>query len=73
MSGDEKGTERVDVSGDEKGTERLERGNSWTGYQVPKKLLYLSLRLIGTLSYTMGITTNPSERAFLGIGLQQLA
>ena len=61
------------MSGDEKGTERVERGDSWTGYQVAKKWLYLSLRLKGTLSYTLGITTNPSERAFLGIGLQQLA
>jgi hypothetical protein len=61
------------VSGDEKGTESVERGESWTGYQVAKKWLYLSLRLIGTLSYTLGITADPNERAYLGISLQQLA
>jgi len=50
-----------------------ERGESWTGFQVAKKWLHLSLRLIGALRYALGITADPSERAFLDIGLQQLA
>jgi len=42
------------VSGDEKGIERVERGDSWTGYQVAKKMVISVLEIVRYIKLHIG-------------------